>query len=363
MDTKTCFIIGQVSDFNSEKVKTLAEKGGAPEYLDSCDLEAGFGASDIMTEDDMSALFKDEGGKAYTGAVLEQRLEFLENYVKVAVPIDPLGRIPSTDNPVGFFKNYLSDISELHKKYQVPYFEKEAEVYTTLLKRTITSKQYQRFDELFMLGCQDTDLPKETVVITLAASLFSYYILGGANSNLSGFVKMYDDCMDIMPDDRQWLFIDKFKMLNGNKIMEQARRKLAASKMLVKEGDVIKIPAIKKAAKENKATVIFGWASWCPYCIKAMPVVNDIASKMRKKGVGVVGIVGGGDDTEAIARHRKEKQASWKDISLSEADSMVIPDNLPFFMVVDKRGMVKKIVVGAQPGWEKQIEQAISSCL
>ncbi len=359
METKTCFMIGQVSDFNSEKVKTLAEKGGAPEYLDSCDLEAEFGASNIMTENDMSALFKDESGKACTGAVLEQRLEFLENYVKVAVPVDPLGWMPTTDNPLGFFKNYLSDISKLHQKYQVPYFEKEAEVYTTLLKRSLTSKQYQKFDELFMLGCQDTDLPKETVVITLAASLFSYFILGAANSNISGFVKMYDDCMDIMPDDRQWLFVDRFKALNGNRIMEMARHKLAASKLLVKEGEVLNIPAIKTASKKNKATVLFGWASWCPYCIKSMPAINDILSR---KGVGVVGIIGGDDDTEAIARHRKENKISWKDINLSEADFMVLPESLPFFMVVDKRGVVKKIVVGAQPGWEKQIEQAIQSC-
>lgn len=359
METKTCFIIGQVSDFNSEKVKALAEKGGAPESLDSCDLEKGLGASDIMTENDMSALFKDESGKACAGAVLEQRLEFLENYVKVAVPVDPFGSPPSADDPVGFFKDYLSDISKLHEKYQVPYFEKEAEVYTMLTKKSLTSKQYQKFTDMFALGCQDTDLPKETVVMTLAASLFSYFILGAANSNISGFVKMYEDCMDIMPDDRQWLFVDKFKALNGNKIMEIARHKLAASKLLVKEGEPLNIPAIKMAAKKNKATVLFGWASWCPYCIKAMPAINDILSR---KGVGVVGVIGGTDDTEAIARHRKENKISWKDVSLSEKDFMVLPDSLPFFMVVDKRGVVKKIVVGAQPDWEKQIEQAISSC-
>ena len=42
--------------------------------------------------------------------------------------------------------------------------------------------------------------------------------------------------------------------------------------------------------KENKITMVNFWGSWCRYCVKEMPQLAEIHTRLREKGCGIVGI-------------------------------------------------------------------------
>ena len=117
---------------------------------------------------------------------------------------------------------------------------------------------------------------------------------------------------------------------------------------------------------ENKFTLINLWQSWCPPCIAEMPDLNAINDEYKQFGVGVVGILLDGNETEGLTDGLEiieETGAKYTVILPPENIMELLPAQaVPTSYFVDRKGMVLGLpIVGANPDeYRNRIEEYLS---
>lgn len=356
MAEKTCLIIGKTGDFENKAVAEIAKKGGEPEYLDSCDLQEEYGrnVSELMTDNDLLSIFKDEDGSLYAGNAVDQKLEFLRKYVVEADASDMSKRFG--EKPIGFLKSYFASIALLHENYDVPYFEMEKSIYKGLLSYPLLRGDFQLFEDMFMWGCRDDDLPDEFWNLSLLQTMGYAFALRSTKRSALPAINLVNRCVAEASPRRKMMLDElgvtqKLNELNAKIVMKlNSEIEGKGNPNSLKIGGKLDIPALKKAIKGNRVTILFGWATWCSACRMAVPSINDTIKNVGKgrKGVKVVGIVSDAEDPAAVAKIRGERDALWKkDIRMSDEDMMRLPGGIPYFILVDDKGVIRDIIVGA----------------
>ena len=59
--------------------------------------------------------------------------------------------------------------------------------------------------------------------------------------------------------------------------------------------------AFVPASLEGKVTLLYAWASWCPYCLRDLPALRDRQEELRSKGFVVLGVNADKDVDLALA--------------------------------------------------------------
>jgi thiol-disulfide isomerase/thioredoxin len=98
---------------------------------------------------------------------------------------------------------------------------------------------------------------------------------------------------------------------------------------------------------KGKVVLVNFWASWCPYCLKEMPVIQDYWQAHRSEGFEVLAV--SVDDTpEKIAAYMKDKgyrfTAAPMDQSVLNAFGEV--STVPTSFIVDRNGVIRHKVAG-----------------
>lgn len=363
MAEKTCLIIGKTDDFNSEAVTRIAERGGEPGYLDSCDLQEEYGMNilETMTDDDFLSVFKDEGGDLYTGSAVDRKLEFIRKYVADGNAAVMSERFRG--DSVNFIKGYISSIVGLHGDYGVPYFQVEMAVFDAILNGTLQHGDLQSYEEVFLWGCRDDGLPAEFWKSSMPSVSMYALLLKLSGKDTMRAVDLLNRCVaEATPERKRAMdesgMLAKLDAFNA-KIKKEAAANPNGNANLLKVGDKVDIPAIKKAIRGNRVTILFGWASWCPACLMAIPTLNGLVEDLGRRRVEVVGLIDA-SDTGKIAKTKKEKGVLWKkDIEISSADRAKFPKGVPFFVVVDGKGVVKQVISGVSRDLEDNLKGAI----
>jgi thiol-disulfide isomerase/thioredoxin len=104
------------------------------------------------------------------------------------------------------------------------------------------------------------------------------------------------------------------------------------------------------------------WATWCPPCLKSIPVFIDLYNKYHERGFIVLGI--SREDKSILENYRDEIGISYPilidDKSISQKYHV---QAIPTIIIIDKTGKVCKTQVGFAPELEARFDALIDSLL
>ena len=105
------------------------------------------------------------------------------------------------------------------------------------------------------------------------------------------------------------------------------------------------------SAFKGRPLVINFWATWCPPCVKELPMLDSFARRMAPQGWQVLGLAS--DQLAAVQQFLKASPVSFH-VALSDADGIHLArqlgntaGGLPFSVVIDAQGRVRTRKMGA----------------
>jgi thiol-disulfide isomerase/thioredoxin len=107
--------------------------------------------------------------------------------------------------------------------------------------------------------------------------------------------------------------------------------------------DLSGAPVKMSAFKDQKPVLVYFWATWCPYCLKAKPKIAEMRKENPEKDLAIIGVnVGGADSLERLKRYQEMNPVQWpilydKDGSVSRNYHV---QGIPLFVLVNKAGNI-----------------------
>jgi thiol-disulfide isomerase/thioredoxin len=114
-------------------------------------------------------------------------------------------------------------------------------------------------------------------------------------------------------------------------------------------------------AQHGKVVVVTFWATWCGYCLKELPILENLQRRLGKERIEVVAINTDKDRAKYVAMRRKLKEFELTmtvddDKELAKAYGVT---GLPHLVLIDKEGKIAFVHVGyaekALPGFVDEI--------
>jgi len=117
---------------------------------------------------------------------------------------------------------------------------------------------------------------------------------------------------------------------------------------------------VRLSAFRGKVVLLDFWASWCEPCKRELPLLGDLARRVRARGIELV--------TVNVDKKRQNAEAFLRShglelLVLLNPDQSVAdryePPKMPSSFVIDRKGLVRFVNAGFEPGDEKRIEQQL----
>jgi thiol-disulfide isomerase/thioredoxin len=112
----------------------------------------------------------------------------------------------------------------------------------------------------------------------------------------------------------------------------------------------------------GKVILLDFWYRACPWCIRSMPMIDDVALHFKDKPVAVVGVNTDKDRADAIFVIQR-MNPSYINISGRELIKKFDVTSYPTFIVIDKNGLVRRILIGYEPILYTKLVEIIESLL
>lgn len=117
------------------------------------------------------------------------------------------------------------------------------------------------------------------------------------------------------------------------------------------------------ASLRGRVVVVDFWASWCGPCRMLAPKLSALKNRFGAQGLTVVGVTT--DDAEQAALFAERHRMTYpsvvdKDGDTNKAWGIV---GLPTLAVLDKKGVVREVFVGFDPGGDAKMEQIVKTLL
>ena len=115
---------------------------------------------------------------------------------------------------------------------------------------------------------------------------------------------------------------------------------------------------IKLSSLQGKVVLLDFWASWCAPCQEELPMLDEMAVRLKSKGIEIVGL--SIDENKADAEHFLTRKSSWSltlghDPEQKVADQFK-PPKMPTSYVLDRKGVVRQMNAGFERSDAKKIE-------
>lgn len=121
------------------------------------------------------------------------------------------------------------------------------------------------------------------------------------------------------------------------------------------------------ASLKGKVLLVDFWATWCGPCKAASPTMQKLHEKYAKDGLVVIGAntyEQPKDRATAAAKYQKDHKYTY--VFTKENDklaSQLGARGIPFFVFVDRQGVVREVATGFGGGSAEQFEKTIQSLL
>jgi cytochrome c biogenesis protein CcmG/thiol:disulfide interchange protein DsbE len=115
---------------------------------------------------------------------------------------------------------------------------------------------------------------------------------------------------------------------------------------------------ISLSSLRGKVVLLDFWASWCAPCQEELPLLDDMAVRLKDKGIEVVGL--SIDENQADAEQFLTRKSAWSltlghDAEQKTADHFK-PPKMPTSYVIDRQGVVRQVNAGFERADMKKIE-------
>jgi cytochrome c biogenesis protein CcmG, thiol:disulfide interchange protein DsbE len=112
----------------------------------------------------------------------------------------------------------------------------------------------------------------------------------------------------------------------------------------------------------GKVVLLDIWASWCVPCKDEMPSLDEMAQRLRPRGVEIIAV--SIDEDRAAAEQFLKSRERWS-LTLAHDPNGTIPDRLqppkmPTSYVIDRQGILRHINAGFEPADAARIETQLS---
>ncbi len=108
--------------------------------------------------------------------------------------------------------------------------------------------------------------------------------------------------------------------------------------------------AIHLAKLRGKVVLLDLWASWCEPCREEMPLLDDLAVRLRSHGVEIIAV--SLDEDRSAAETFLKRRRSWN-LTLGHDPSVgdrLSPAAMPTSYVIDRRGILRQVNSGFSRG-------------
>lgn len=125
------------------------------------------------------------------------------------------------------------------------------------------------------------------------------------------------------------------------------------------DGDEVALASLR-----GQVVVLDFWAIWCKPCVMALPLVAAVTRELADKGVAFYA-VNERDPRVKVESFLKEKNLDVTvalDESAAAGEAFGV-DAIPHSVIIDKKGIVRKVHIGFESGMEKLIKQEIEELL
>jgi len=113
----------------------------------------------------------------------------------------------------------------------------------------------------------------------------------------------------------------------------------------------------------GKVLLVDVWASWCAPCKVELPMLDDIAKRLKKSGVEILAV--SVDQEKANMMDFVEKKPSWSVNFFHDPDGqlpeLLQPPKMPTSYVVDRAGVVRMINQGFESSDAKRLEDKLQA--
>jgi peroxiredoxin len=117
------------------------------------------------------------------------------------------------------------------------------------------------------------------------------------------------------------------------------------------------------AGLRGRVVVVDFWATWCGPCRELAPVLSGWQAHYAAEGLSVVGITTDPVDAAATFKERLDLRYPMASDPHAATTQSYGVSALPTLFVVDKRGVVRDVAVGADPEQEARMEALIRTLL
>ncbi len=125
--------------------------------------------------------------------------------------------------------------------------------------------------------------------------------------------------------------------------------------------EMVRGDAVTAESLRGKVSLVYVFATWCGSCRATMPRISAWQTKFKARGFQAVGVgVDGKGELEAYA---KENNLTFSVGVTPDALSRFGVEAIPTIFLVDRRGVVREVVVGADPSGLARLESTLGSVL
>jgi peroxiredoxin len=120
--------------------------------------------------------------------------------------------------------------------------------------------------------------------------------------------------------------------------------------------------SIELSKLKGQVIVLNFWNTGCKPCIAEMPALNEIVQKYKGKDISFISFAPEGE--ERIREFLKQRRFDF--MAVANVDRVIKEDFLtdsiyPYTMIIDKKGKVKKILLGGVEDKEKTFKRILPS--
>jgi thiol-disulfide isomerase/thioredoxin len=119
-----------------------------------------------------------------------------------------------------------------------------------------------------------------------------------------------------------------------------------------------------KEHRDARLVMLDFWATWCGPCVQELPILAEVAEAYKDKGV-IFCAVNEQEEPEVIRRFLKENKLQFTVALDSEgaAGNSYRAEAIPMLILIDKKGVVRSIHIGYDPGIKATLRAEIDALL
>ncbi|HXI55793.1 MAG TPA: TlpA disulfide reductase family protein [Polyangia bacterium] len=119
--------------------------------------------------------------------------------------------------------------------------------------------------------------------------------------------------------------------------------------------------AIDLHALRGKVVLVDIWASWCAPCKEEMPMLDEMAARLKRKGVEIIAV--SIDEQRASALTFLRSRPHWS-LTLAhdpegKVPELLQPPKMPTSYIIDSRGILRYVNTGFERADAQRLEQRL----